>query len=717
MTQTELSSFIWSVADLIRGPYRPPQYERVMLPLTVLRRFDCVLEATKPAVLKRYKQLEGGKVKNVDPILNKVAGGGTDIGFHNHSALDFEKLKGDPDHIALNLMQYIKGFSANVRDIFLEYFEFQTEIEKLEEANRLYLVVSKFADIDLHPDSVDNIQMGLIFEDLIRRFNEAANETAGDHFTPREVVRLMVNLLLEPDGDVFKPGIIKTMLDPTCGTGGMLAVSQNWIHEHNEGVRLIVHGQDYNKRAFAIAASDMLIKGHQNSEIVFGNTLTEDRFSGRRFDYFLANPPFGVNWETDRKFVTDEHKKKGFDGRFGPGLPRVSDGALLFLLHMVSKFQEYVPGSQEKLGSRLGIVFNGSPLFTGGAGSGESEIRRWVIENDWLEAIVALPESMFYNTGIGTYVWIVTNRKEKHRKGRIQLIDARERWTPMRRSLGEKRRYISDEQIDLISREHGAFRPAETCKLFDNEDFGYRRITVERPLRLRFQVTDDAKEKFLDQCPALLPLIQAAERELGTDRYDDWNEVADRVREIAKQEEVAWTAREKEFFREVFTARDPECEPVIEKRSAALPDDVQDLLAARAKASGLSKAELVAIYGFQGGPRPPGAGSPRAERTGHQDIIRYEADSQLRDVENVPLKEPIERFFLREVRPYVAEAWIDHEAVDEKDNGVGKVGYEINFNRHFYKYEPPRPLEEIDRELGAVEKRIVEMLSRVTQNA
>ena len=400
----ELSNFIWSVADLLRGPYRPPQYERVMLPMTILRRFDCVLAPAKEAVVKRYKQIKDGKVKNIDPILNKVAGNGDKFGFHNHSNLDFPKLKGDPDNIGRHLMDYIAGFSENVRKIF-EYFEFEKEIEKLEEANRLYLVVSKFADIDLHPGRVDNITMGLIFEDLIRRFNEAANETAGDHFTPREVIRLMVNMLLEPDSHILTtPGMITTVCDPACGTGGMLSESQNWIREHNESARVIVRGQDYNPRSYAVAASDLLIKGHKDSRIEFGNTLTDDKFPGERFDYLLANPPFGVDWKAEKKEIDNLSSFRGYTGK----LPRVNDGALLFLLHMIGHFQLVEP-KQKKYGSRCAIVFNGSPLFTGGAGSGESSIRRWIIENDWLEAIVALPEQMFYNTGIGTFIWVVTN--------------------------------------------------------------------------------------------------------------------------------------------------------------------------------------------------------------------------------------------------------------------------------------------------------------------
>jgi len=695
MTQTELASFIWSVADLIRGPYRPPQYERVMLPMTVLRRFDCVLESTKPAVLKEYSRKKDGKVKNLDPVLNKVAGKGEDIGFHNHSELDFQKLKGDPNHIALNLVSYIKGFSENVRDIFLDYFEFEKEIETLDEANRLYLIVSKFADINLHPDSVDNIQMGTIFEDLIRRFNEAANETAGDYFTPREVVRLMVDLLLEPDEDAFKPGVIRKLLDPACGTGGMLSESQKWVREENPDAHLIVYGQDWNKRAYAIAASDMLIKGHKDSRIEYGNTLKEDRFPGERFDYLLANPPFGVNWEAERKYIKHENEKLGYDGRFGPGLPRVSDGALLFLLHMISKFEPYDP-AKEKNGARLGIVFNGSPLFTGGAGSGESEIRRWIIEKDWLEAIVALPEQMFYNTGIGTYVWIVTNRKGKHRKDKIQLVDARERWSPMRRSLGDKRRFISDEDIAKICKEHGAFKATDTCKVFDNDDFGYRRITVERPLRLQFQITQKRKEQFLDTCPHLLDFIQAVETEVGTGSFDDWNEVWEQVQEVAKETETKWTPREKKFVRDVFTERNPDCEPVIKKQTKAITGTSKELVQQRTKATGISRDELALIYGHY--------------TTEDKDVAQYEADPQLRDFENIPLKEHIETFFLREVRPYVADAWIAEEATDDKDGGVGKVGYEINFNRHFYEYKPPRPLTDIDAELAAVEKKIVGLL-------
>ena len=446
----DLANFIWSIADLLRGPYRPPQYERVMLPLTVLRRFDCVLAKTKADVLvahARYKDKHQGEA--LDMLLNKVAG----QRFHNHSPLTFEKLKGDPDNIHQHLVSYIQGFSENVRKIF-ERFEFANEIERMREHNILYLVVTRFCDVELHPRRIDNMQMGLLFEDLIRRFNEQANETAGDHFTPREVIRLMVNLLFMHDDDLLtKPGTLRKLLDPTCGTGGMLSEARKYLREHNLTAKLYVYGQDFNPRSYAVAASDLLLKEgpeerERTSRIEFGDSLVDDHFPSYdadtkgRFDYFLANPPFGVDWKRQQKEIVREHEKLGFAGRFGAGLPRVNDGALLFLQHMVSKFEPVNP-KENRDGSRLAIVFNGSPLFTGGAGSGESEIRRWIIENDWLEAIVALPEQMFYNTGIGTYIWVVTNRKEPRRKGKIQLLDARECWVPLRRSLGDKRRKLA----------------------------------------------------------------------------------------------------------------------------------------------------------------------------------------------------------------------------------------------------------------------------------
>ncbi len=707
----QLANFIWSVADLLRGPYRPPQYERVMLPLTVLRRFDAVLAPSKEAVLKRHAELSSKGIPNIDAILNNLARDedGTPLGFHNHSQLDFYKLKGDPDHIGRHLADYINCFSENIRKIF-ERFEFDKEIEKLEESNRLYQVVAQFAEIDLHPRKVDNITMGLVFEDLIRRFNEAANETAGDHFTPREVIQLMVNLLLEPDTSVLtQAGVIVTICDPACGTGGMLAEAQNWIRAHNEQATVKVFGQDYNPRSYAVAASDLLIKGHKDGQVVLGNTLTDDPFPDQRFDYLLANPPFGVDWKAERKVIDRWPNFRGYSGK----LPRINDGALLFLLYMMSKFQDYQPGSdgkaRDKPGSRAAIVFNGSPLFTGGAGSGESEIRRWIIERDQLEAIVALPEQMFYNTGIGTFIWVVTNRKAAHRKGKIQLIDARERYTPMKRSLGDKRRYLDQAALDAVTREHGAFANSPTSRVFDNTDFGYRRINVLRPLRLRFQITDEARERFLNTCPELFDALQAVQDELGTEPLLDWNRVWDAVQQVFRTlpDDVEGWAKgakgtaQKKIFRDCFTTVDPDAAPVIAKHHKIEPLDRAALFPGQTLPAGITQDELYALLGLY----PEDRGKHR----------EYEPDPALKDAENIPLKEDIISYVLREVRPYVADAWIDRETLDEQDGGIGKVGYEINFNRVFFQYQPPRPLHVIDAELAAVEKRILCLLSEVTQ--
>ncbi len=664
------ASLIWQIADLLRGPYRPPQYERVMLPMTVLRRFDCVLAPTKAKVLAECERRKGGKLDGdaLDTILNGVAG----QRFHNRSPLDFAKLKGDPDNIAQHLVSYIKGFSANVRRIF-EFFEFEAEIEKMREANILFLVISKFCDVDLHPAAVPNEQMGLIFENLIRRFNELANETAGDHFTPREVIRLMVSILfIRDDALLATPGTVRKLLDPACGTGGMLAEAQSYLRDHHTQARLYVYGQDYNKRAFATAASDMLMKevshnGGGNS-VRYGDTFLEDQFADETFDYFLTNPPFGVDWKKQQREIVREHQKLGFAGRFGAGLPRVNDGALLFLQHMVHKFEPVRP-AERKHGSRLAIVFSGSPLFTGGAGSGESDIRKWIIENDWLEAIIALPEQMFYNTGIGTYIWIVTNRKDRERKGKIQLQDARDTWTAggsedSKRSLGDKRRHLTAEQIAHIVRGYGTFAESATSKIFDNADFGYTRVTVERPLRMRYQMTLEDKARFLDACPHLLDDVQAIDKELGRAPMLDWNAVWRRIRAILKKNESRWKASEQKLFRSVFTQSDPAAEPVR-----------------------LSS------------PSGKGAGGEGARSA-------LEPDSQLRDCENVPLNEDVDAYFEREVKPHVPDAWMDRS----KD----KVGYEINFNRHFYSYTPPRPLAEIDADLKQAEDEIMRLLREVT---
>lgn len=701
----QLANFIWSVADLLRGPYRPPQYERVMLPLTVLRRFDAVLASSKEVVLKRYAELSSKGIPNIDAILNNLAKDedGTPLGFHNHSQLDFYKLKGDPDNIGRHLADYIAGFSENIRKIF-ERFEFDKEIEKLEESNRLYQVVFQFAEIDLHPRRVDNITMGLVFEDLIRRFNEAANETAGDHFTPREVIQLMVNLLLEPDTSVLtQAGVIVTICDPACGTGGMLAEAQNWIRAHNDQATVKVFGQDYNPRSYAVAASDLLIKGHKDGQVVLGNTLTDDPFPDHRFDYLLANPPFGVDWKAEKKIIDRWPNFRGYSGK----LPRINDGALLFLLYMMSKFQDYKAGDCDKPGSRTAVVFNGSPLFTGSAGSGESDIRRWIIERDQLEAIIALPEQMFYNTGIGTFIWVVTNRKANHRKGKIQLIDARERYTPMKRSLGDKRRCLDQAALDGVTREHGAMENSNTSRVFDNTDFGYRRITVLRPLRLRFQITDEARERFLNTCPELYDALQAVQDALGSEPLMDWNDTWDTVQQVFKglSEDVEGWAKgakgkaQKKIFRDCFTVIDPKAAPVITKHHRKGDVAIGSELFPQQTLPPMNASDLYSLLGLH---------------TEGKVLVEYEPDPALKDAENIPLKEDIVSYVLREVRPYVADAWIDRETLDEQDGGIGKVGYEINFNRVFFQYQPPRPLHEIDAELAGVEQRILDFLREVT---
>lgn len=575
MSQPNLSAFIWSVADLLRGDYKQSEYGKVILPFTVLRRLDCTLENTKSAVLNAYAEKQAMGI-NPEPFLIRESR----QSFYNTSPLDMNKLMGDQDHIRENLYSYIQTFSPAVRDIF-ESFEFHIQIERLNKAGLLYQVTEKFTQIDLHPEAVDNHQMGLVFEELIRKFAEISNETAGEHFTPREVIQLMVNLIfIEDDQVLSKPGVVRTIYDPTAGTGGMLSIAGEYLEEHNPQARLTMFGQELNAESYAICKADMLIKGQDISNIIFGNTLSDDGHSHQRFDYMLSNPPFGVEWKKVEKEVRKEHEQQGYNGRFGPGLPRVSDGSMLFLLHLISKMR---PASEG--GSRFGIVLNGSPLFTGGAGSGESEIRRYVLENDLLEAIVSLPTDMFYNTGISTYVWIVSNRKPEYRKGKVQLIDASEMWQKMRKSLGSKRKELSYQHIDEITRIFGSFTDFEKegksiCRIFRNSDFGYRTITVERPLR-------NASGKIV----------------LG---------------EKGKR---------------------------------------------------------------KGKPQP---------------------DSSLRDTENVPLNEDVEEYFKREVLPHVPDGWIDHEKT--------KVGYEISFNRHFYVFEPPRELQEIDSELMAVTERIKEML-------
>ncbi len=604
-----MSAFIWSVADLLRGDYKQSDYGKVILPFTVLRRLDCVLAGTKAAVLAEYAARKKAGL-NPEPFLLRKAG----QSFFNVSPLDMKKLVGDQDHIRVNLEAYVRGFSPATRDIF-ERFKFAEIIDGLAKKDLLYKVTEKFAGIDLHPDRVSNVQMGQVFEELIRKFAELSNETAGEHFTPREVIRLMVNLLfVEDDAALTKPSVVRTIYDPTAGTGGMLSVAGEHLASMNPRAVLTMHGQELNDESYAICKADMLIKGQDVANIIAGNSLSADGHAHKKFDYMLSNPPFGVEWKKVEKEVRAEHERKGFNGRFGPGLPRVSDGSMLFLLHLASKMRPAQEG-----GCRFGIVLNGSPLFTGGAGSGESEIRRYVLENDLVEAIVGLPTDMFYNTGIATYVWILSNRKAARRKGKVQLIDASSLWRKMRKSLGSKRKEMGDDDIAAVTGLFGAFTPARLATLFDadgkeigrevvragqrapkapkggkvkcaplslifrNEDFGYRAITVERPLR--------------DEAGKIVPGAKGKQK---------------------------------------------------------------------------------------GKPQP---------------------DSSLRDTESVPLSENVEAYFEREVRPHAEDAWIDHEKT--------KTGYEIPFNRHFYVFEPPRALEEIDAELKQVTARIKAMIEEL----
>lgn len=660
----EKANFIWSVADLLRGPYRPNQYKDVMLPLTVLRRLDCVLEPTKAKVLEEYKASKDQGKGILDAKLVRIS----KVPFYNTSKFTFEKLKGDPANIAANLVNYMKGFSDKARTI-LDSFGFEEHIAKLDKADRLYMVVSKFAEIDLHPDRVPNIEMGYIFEELIRRFNEASNEEAGDHFTPREVIRLMVDILFTPDADILTAkGIVKTMYDPAMGTGGMLSVSQEYLQEHNPDARLESFGQDYNGQSYAISGSDMMIKGQNIDHIVFGDSFTADGFPDKRFDYMLANPPFGVEWKPEADFIEKEYEEKGFNGRFGAGLPRINDGSFLFLQHMISKMKKPTEG-----GTRLGIVFNGSPLFTGGAGSGESEIRRWIIENDWLEAIIAMPDQLFYNTGISTYIWIVSNRKEAKRKGKVQLIDATTFFTKMRKSLGNKRNEISDKHREEIVNIYASFRQGKYCKIYPNSFFGYNRITVERPLKLNFFVNAER----LERVKATSQFVALAESK----KRKDTKGAAEGIKEGQELQGQILAALES-----------------IAKKGVIKNDDAFiELLDSAFENHGL-KLKLPLYRAIM---------DALAERDDTADVITSSdgnpiPDADLRDNENVPLDEKIDAYMKREVLPYVPDAWVDKDKT--------KIGYEISFNRYFYIYQPPRPVEEIQADLSKIEDEIAALL-------
>lgn len=565
----ESANFIWSIADLLRGDYKQSDYGKVILPLTVLRRLDCVLENTKDAVLKKYEQLKLTEIEDIDILLNKTSG----YKFHNRSNFNFEKLVADPNNIALNLRNYINGFSEDAREI-IEQFEFENQINKMDDANLLFMVVKRFQEVDLHPNRISSMEMGYMFEELIRKFAEISNETAGEHFTPREVIKLMVNILFLNDRDILtKKGITKTIYDCCAGTGGMLSVAEEYLNELNPDARLEVFGQELNPESYAICKSDLIIKGQNASNIKKGNSISDDQLGNDKFDYLITNPPFGVKWEKFSKPVKKEHEQLGHGGRFGAGLPSVSDGSFLFLMHLMSKMKPE--------GSRLAIVFNGSPLFSGSPSKtkNESSIRQWIIENDFLEAVIALPNQLFYNTGISTYVWVISNHKPKERKGKVQLINGVDFFKKMSKSLGNKRNEISKKQIAEITEIYGNFEQNEYSKIFDNKDFGYAKVTVERPERnAKGQVVTDKK----------------------------------------------------------------------------------------------------------GNPKP---------------------DSSLRDTENIPLKMDMQEYMDKEVLPHVSDAWIDHSKTN--------IGYEINFTKYFYQYKPLRSLEEIRKDIIAIEQETDGLLKNV----
>ena len=660
---SEISGFIWGIADsVLRGTYRRNEYQKVILPFTVLKRFDSVLEYSKKDIVDTY-EANKSRTGVLAPILmsKAVDENGRELGFYNYSRFDFETLLQDPDNIEENIKFYINSYSNNVKNI-LENFDIERQIEKLSRANLLYLLIKKFNEttLDLSPKNISNHDMGTIFEELIRKFSETSNEEAGEHFTPRDVVKLMTELLFAEEGE--SSGSIKLVYDPACGTGGMLTSCQEFISKSNPDIDVVLYGQEINDEIYAICKADMLMKG-ENAENIKGpsSTLSDDQLKDNKFDYIISNPPYGRDWEQDKE-VVDAEAEKGFDGRFGAGLPRKSDGQLLFIQHMISKMKDNGK-------SRIAVITNGSPLFTGDAGSGESNIRKWIFENDYLEALIALPDQLFFNTGIGTYVWVLTNEKTPQREGKVQLIDAREEYVGMRKSLGNKRHTLPEESINRIIDTYQDFTESDKVKIFDNEDFGYTKITVERPMQLNYQVTPERLEnlysynqfKKLAESKSEDPEIKMAEEEegkkqqeaikeelltIGDELYTDWDTFETKVKNALKS----------------FDLKPAFIKNVIEKLSEH--DDTAEYVTDR-------------------------SGKPKA-------------DSNLRDTEKIPLVQNIDDYFEDEVLKYYSDAWYD-----ESKN---KIGYEINFTQYFYVYEPPRPLEEIEADIAKVTAEIQELL-------
>ena len=690
MNHSEIASFIWGVADLIRDVFKRGKYQDVILPLTVLRRIDCVLAPTKAAVLAKQAELKSKGLQDLHKQLCAASG----FAFYNTSQYDFDRLTDDAPHVADNLRNHIAGFSDNMREV-VEKFDFDNTISKLDEAGLLFKVLERFQAIDLHPDKIDNATMGTIFEELIRKFNEALNENPGEHFTPRDVVHLMVDLMLAGDQQALAgTNAIRTIYDPCCGSGGMLTISKAHITEGiksdadaviqepiNPKADIHLFGQEVNPETFAICKSDLFMKsrdGRDAEHIAYGSTLSADKHEQRAFDYMITNPPYDKDWKMDEAAVKAE-ADRGNAGRFGVGLPRISDGQLLFLQHLLAHMKQPREG-----GSRIAIIMNGSPLFTGGAGSGESEIRRWVLENDWLEALVALPEQLFYNTGIATYVWVLTNRKPPERKGKAQLIDATSFWVPMRKSLGDKRREVPHEKAQEILTLLTSFEETEHSKIYPTTQFGYRRITVERPLQLNFQASPERIERLKDE-RAFAKLTESKKRNPDVKAQEE---------ELGRKQQEKILAMLGALPETQFTDR-----PSFEKalKTAASEHDIKlDASLKKAVVNALSERDEMAeiCRDKKGNPEP---------------------DSNLRDTENVPLSESIEAFFKREVKPHVPDAWIDESKRDNTDGDVGIVGYEINFNRYFYTYEPPRPLAEIEADIKKIEGEIIDMLREVAE--
>ena len=704
MNHSEIVNFIWGVANLIRDTFKRGKYQDVILPLTVLRRLDCVLGPTKEEVLQRQAELRGRGLEDLHRQLCRASG----FAFYNTSRYDFERLLADAPNVAANLRNCIAGFSPNMREV-LERFDLDNTISKLDEAGLLFQTLERFGSVDLHPDRIDNATMGTIFEELIRRFNEALNENPGEHFTPRDVVNLMVGLMLAGDeASIGGSGVVRTVYDPCCGSGGMLTIAKERINVGhlengkplagpvNPDAEIYLFGQEVNPETWAVSKSDLYMKdptGRDADNIGFGTTLSGDRHAARSFDYLIANPPYGKDWKRDEREVRAEHGR-GAAGRFGPGLPRISDGQLLFLLHMLARAKSPAEG-----GSRIAIIMNGSPLFTGDAASGESEIRRYIFENDLLEALIALPEQLFYNTGIATYVWLLTNRKTPERKDQVQLIDASEFWDPMPRSLGDKRRQIPPERARDILNILGDCRDGDTrrignddraesavvSRVFPTAHFGYRKITVERPLRLSFRATPERMARLED--------------ERGFQ-----NLAKSRKRGYAADQEVARGRRLQESLRKLLN----DLPDVVVKDRKAFEGILDE--AAKGAEIKLSAPIRKAILNALG------------ERDATAAICRDkdgkpEPDPELRDTERVPLAEEVNAFFAREVKPHAPDAWIDETKRDAKDGAVGIVGYEINFNRYFYRYAPSRPLADIEADIQGIEADIVRMLGEVTASA